>query len=71
MEIVFPILLLFLIIVPFIAICYFGYYQDFKRDKKRFSRTIFAMPLGFILGILGLDEWNEKLKKWANDEVVK
>ena len=71
MEIVLPFLVISITIITLLAIIYFGYYQDFKRDKKRFSRTLFAMPIGFILAYFSLDEWNEKLKNWANDEVVK
>ena len=70
MEITNPFLLISITIITLLAIIYFGYFQDYKRDKKRFIRTIFAMPIGFILGYLKLYEWNEKLKKWANDETI-
>tara|TARA_B110000091_G_scaffold195662_1_gene222492 strand:- start:622 stop:837 length:216 start_codon:yes stop_codon:yes gene_type:complete len=50
---------------------YFGYYQDYKRNPKEFTRSIIGMPIGILASLFGLKSIDEKLKKWANNSKFK
>ena len=50
---------------------YFGYYQDYKRNPRDFTRSIIGMPIGMILETFGFKTLNEKLKKWVNEDSKK
>jgi hypothetical protein len=64
------IILLFFILL-FVVYIYFGYYQDYKRNPKDFTRSIIGMPLGIIAKSLGLNSVDKHLKKWANNSDTK
>ena len=65
----------FFILLFGIAFCvsyiYFGYYQDYKRNPKEFTRSIIEMPLGMLARTLGFILLDEKLKNWANGKTPK
>jgi hypothetical protein len=56
----------FFVLFVFVFI-YFGYYQDYKRNPKDFTRSIIGMPIGMILETFGFKTLSEKLKKWTNE----
>ncbi len=58
-------------IVLLVVYLYFGYYQDYKRNPKEFTKNIIGMPLGMLAGFFGLNSIDEKLKKWANSSDLK
>ncbi len=65
----------FFILIFAIAFCaayiYFGYYQDYKRNPKEFTRSIIGMPLGMLARTFDLEALDEKLKDWANGKTPK
>lgn len=66
------IIIISILILLFLAFLYWAYLPDYRRNPKEFWRTLIGMPIGILLGSLGLGILNEKLKKWAhqnkNDE---
>ncbi|WP_103072303.1 hypothetical protein [Aquimarina sediminis] len=58
-------------IILFVIFLYWAYLPDYKRNPKEFWRTIIGMPIGMLLGGIGLKDLNEKIKKWAVGEKKK
>ena len=57
-----------ILILLFGAFLYWAYLPDYRRNPKEFWRTLIGMPIGMLLGGIGFNNLNEKLKKWALKE---
>ncbi len=58
-------LIIIFLVVLFIAFLYWAYLPDYRRNPREFWRTIIGMPIGMLLGGIGLTELNDLIKKWA------
>ena len=56
------------LIILFGAFLYWAYLPDYRRNPKEFWRTIIGMPFGMLLGGVGFNDLNERIKKWALDK---
>ncbi|MCD8445750.1 hypothetical protein [Tenacibaculum finnmarkense] len=61
-------LIIVILIILFGIFLYWAYLPDYKRNPKEFWRTIIGMPIGMLLGGIGLSDLNEKIRKWAVGE---
>ena len=66
-------IIILILIILFGGFLYWAYLPDYRRNPKEFWRTLIGMPIGMILGGIGFEDLNEKIKKWAtkNDEKTK
>jgi glucose uptake protein GlcU len=53
------------LIISFLAFLYWAYLPDYKRGPQEFWRTLIGMPIGMLLGGLGFEKLNERIRKWA------
>ncbi len=56
------------LIILFGVFLYWAYLPDYKRNPKEFWRTIIGMPIGMLLGGIGLTNLNDRIKKWATSK---
>jgi len=61
------VLTIVVLILLFGAFLYWGYLPDYRRNPQAFWRTLIGMPIGILLGVIGFEALNEKIKKWANE----
>lgn len=58
-------ILIIILVIPFAIFLYWAYLPDYKRNPKEFWKTLIGMPIDLFLGGIGLEELNDKIKKWA------
>ena len=57
-----------ILIILFGGFLYWAYLPDYRRNPKEFWRTLIGMPIGMLLGGIGFNDLNERIKKWAVGE---
>jgi hypothetical protein len=64
-------IIILILIVLFGGFLYWAYLPDYRRNPKEFWRTLIGMPVGMLLGGIGFNNLNEKVKKWATNNSEK
>ena len=57
-----------ILIILFGGFLYWAYLPDYRRNPKEFWKTLIGMPIGMLLGGIGFNIINERIKKWALKE---
>ena len=64
-------IIILIIVILFVGFLYWAYLPDYRRNPKEFWRTLIGMPIGMLLGGIGLRDLNQKIRKWAVGEKEK